>query len=112
MTTAAYVHNRVVTSSTGIIPFEQWYKKKPDVSHFKVFGCMGYAFVPDHERRKWDRKTQRLRFVGYGSTFGTNGYRIFDERRRKLVVRRDVTFDEADFGLRNENKIVSADKTQ
>ena len=74
------------------------------------FGCMGYALVPDHERRKWDRKTQRLGFVGYGSTFGTKGYRLFDECRRKLVVRRDVTFDEADFGLRNENKIVSADE--
>ena len=82
VTTAAYVHNRVVTSSTGITPFEQWYKKKPDVSHFKVFGCMGYTLVPDHERRKWDRKTQRLRFVGY--TFGTKGYRLFDERRRWL----------------------------
>ena len=49
VTTAAYVHNRVVTSSAGNTPFEWWYKKKPDVSHFKVFGCMGYALVPDHE---------------------------------------------------------------
>jgi len=29
--------NRVGTSSTEITPFEQWYKKKPDISHFKVF---------------------------------------------------------------------------
>ena len=34
VTTAAYVHNRVVTSSTGITPFERWYKRKPDVSQF------------------------------------------------------------------------------
>jgi len=74
--TAVYVHNRVVTSNTGITPFERWYKKKLDVSDFKVFGFVGYVLVPDHERRKWDHKTQRLRFVGYGSTFGTKSYQL------------------------------------
>lgn len=102
VTTAAYVRNRVVTSSTGVTPYERWYGKKPDVSSLKVFGCMAHALVPDNERRKWDRKTQCLRFVGYGGTFGTKGYRLFDERHRKLVVRRDVTFDETDFGQKKE----------
>ena len=104
--TAAYVRNRVVTSSTGVTPYERWYGEKPDVSQLKVFGCTAHALVPEQERRKWDRKTQCLRFVGYGSTFGVKGHRLFDERRRKLVVRRDVTFDETNFGQKKEVAIV------
>lgn len=106
VTTAAYVRNRVVTSSTGVTPYERWYGEKPDVSQLKVFGCTAYALVPEHERRKWDRKTQCLRFVGYGSTSGIKGYRLFDERRRKLVVRRDVTFDETKFNQEKETVII------
>ena len=83
---AAYVRNKVITTSTGVTPYERWYGRKPDVSDLKVFGCMAYALVPDHERRKLDSKTQRLTFVGYGSSFGIKGYRLFDERRRKLII--------------------------
>ena len=49
MTTAAYVHNRVVISSTGIIPFERWYKKKPDVSHLDAWDM--HLCLTMHERR-------------------------------------------------------------
>ena len=69
VTAAAYVCNRVITTSTGVTPYEQWYGRKPDVSNLTVFGCMAYALIPDYERRKLDSKTQRLIFVGYGSFF-------------------------------------------
>ena len=51
VTAAAYVRNKVITMSTGLTPYERWYGRKPDVSDLKVFGCMVYALVPDHERR-------------------------------------------------------------
>jgi len=38
--TAVYKHNH-----TGIASFERRYKKKPDVSDFKVLGCVGYTLV-------------------------------------------------------------------
>ena len=104
VTAAAYVHNKVITTSTGVTPYERWYGRKPDVSDLKVFGCMAYALVPDHERRKLDSKTQRLTFIGYGSSFGMKGYRLFHERRRKLIIRRDVTFDEANVGQKKETE--------
>ena len=36
--TAAYIHNRVPTTAlnSGKTPYEIWYKRKPDVSHFRV----------------------------------------------------------------------------
>jgi len=37
----------------------------PEISFFKVFGCMAYAHVPDAQRRKLDVKAEKLRFVGY-----------------------------------------------
>ena len=78
-------------------PYERWYGRKPDVSHFRVFGCMAYAHVPDCERRKLDtNKSKKMRFVGYN--FTSKGYRLFDETNRKLYVPRDVEFNESDFG--------------
>ena len=56
---------------------------------------------------KLDSKTQRLTFVGYGCSFGIKGYRLFDERRRKLIIRRDVTFDEANVGQKKETVVIN-----
>ena len=95
---AAYVRNRLPTRvlKERETPYERWYGRKPDVSHFRVFGCMAYAHVPDCERRKLDTKSKKMRFVGYSLT--SKGYRLFDETNRKLYIRRDVEFNESDFG--------------
>ena len=77
-----------------------WYGKKPNLSHLRVFGCVAYAHVPDCERKKFDKKARKLRFVGYGAT--SKGYRLFDERTRKLIKSRDVIFDEGVFEIVKE----------
>ena len=64
-----------------------------------MFGCIDYAHIPDDKRRKLDKKAEKMRFVGYSLT--SKGYRLFGETKRKVFVRRDVTFDvtfENDFG--------------
>ena len=48
------------------------------------------------QRRKLDKKAEKYRFVGYGTT--AKGYRLFDDQSRQVVVRRDVVFNEDDFG--------------
>lgn len=98
--TAAYLKNRVVTSAIKECrtPFERWYERKPDVSHLRVFGCVAYAHVPDCSRQKLDKKADKLRFIGYCTN--SKGYRLFDEKTRKLIKSRDVTFNETDFDLR------------
>ena len=93
---AAYVRNRVITTATGVTPYERWYGKKPDVSNLRVFGCIAYAQVPDSSRQKLDQKAVKMRFVGYSLT--QKGYRLYDENRQKIFSRRDVTFNEIDFG--------------
>ena len=58
--TAAYIRNRVVTSTSGKTSYERWYGRISDVSHFRVFGCIAYAHVPETERRMLDKKATRL----------------------------------------------------
>ena len=86
-----------MTATSGKTPYERWYGRIPNVSHFRVFGCIAYAHVPETERRKLDKKATKLRFLGYSNR--QKGYRLFnDEKRKKTVIRRDVTFNETDFG--------------
>ena len=98
ISTAAYVRNRLPTTALkeNETPYERWYGRKPDVSHLRVFGCMAYAHVPDSERRKLDKKSKKMRFVGY--SLASKGYRLLDETNRKMYIRRDVEFNENDFG--------------
>ena len=50
-------------------PYECFYGRKPDVSHFKVFGCKAYMHVPKENRKKWDPKTKKC---SGGSSVGQN----------------------------------------
>jgi hypothetical protein len=52
---AIYLSNRCPTKSlNGITPQEAWNKRKPSVSHLKVFGSIGYVHVDDQVRTKLD----------------------------------------------------------
>ena len=57
---------------------------------------MAYAHIPDVKRQKIHKKAEKLRFVGYSKK--SKGYRLFNEDTRKIVTRRDVIFNETDFG--------------
>ena len=73
---AAYIRNRVITTATGVTPYERWYGEKQDVSNFRDFGCSACAHVPvpDSSRQKLDQKAGKMRFVGYCLT--QKGYRL------------------------------------
>ena len=98
VSTATYVRNRLHATvlKENKTPYQRWYGRKADVGHLSVFGCMAYAHVPDSERRKLDKKSKKMRFVGYSLT--SKGYRLLDETNRKMYIRRDVEFNENDFG--------------
>ena len=99
--TAAYIRNRMPTAAIreNKTPYEKWYGRKPDVSNLRVFGCMAYAHIPESQRKKLDKKSEKLRFVGY--SIQSKGYRLFDENQ-KVIVRQDVVFNETDFGQAEE----------
>jgi len=91
-----YLRNRLPTSALkDKSPYEKWHGCKPDLSGFKVFGCTAYAHIVDTNRKKFDCKAQKLRFVGY--SLQSKGYRLYCEEAKKIYVRCDVIFNETDF---------------
>ncbi|MCO5597668.1 hypothetical protein L7F22_051749 [Adiantum nelumboides] len=84
MTHTAAVHDMTLE--------EKFTGKKPDVSHFKVFGCIAYVHVPDELRTKLDPKAEKCVFIGY--FVEQNGYKCYNPIMRQVRVSRDVVFDE------------------
>lgn len=92
---ATYITNRCPTRSMqeeniNCTPAELWYKRKPDAGKLKIFGCVAYNLVTDKQRGKFDPKCEKLFMVGYC----TNGYRLWNSIKRKVITGRNVKFDE------------------
>ena len=49
-------------------PKESFTGKKPEASHFRIFGCLTYSHVPSEKRTKFEPTTERGIFVGYDET--------------------------------------------
>uniref|UniRef100_A0A2N9EI16 Integrase catalytic domain-containing protein n=1 Tax=Fagus sylvatica TaxID=28930 RepID=A0A2N9EI16_FAGSY len=91
--TAVYILNRSPTKAVrNKTPFEAWHKQKPMVNQLKVFGCIAYAHIPSQEREKFDEKGEKYIFIGYSDE--SKGFRLLNPKSNKLVVSRDVIFDE------------------
>jgi hypothetical protein len=56
---------------------------------------VAYSHVLSTERRKLDKKAQRMCFIGYSRN--PKGYRLIDLSTDKVITRRDVVFNETDF---------------
>lgn len=91
--TAVYTLNRCPSSQTGsVTPFELWYKKKPDVSHIRIFGSDAYVYVPKEQRKKWDPKSKKLMLVGYHHE--STNYRLFNSATNQIVIAKGVIINE------------------
>jgi hypothetical protein len=90
---AVYIMNRTPTAAVhGMTLKEKFTSKKPNVSHFRVFGCIAYVHVPDEKRSKLDPKAEKCIFIGY--SLEQKGYRCFNLSTQKLQLSIDVVFDE------------------
>jgi len=76
----------------GRTPYEAWSRRKPEVTNFKVFGCLAYALVPDTDRHKLEAKSRKCIFIGYSTEL--NAYKLYDPLYKKMVINRDVICDE------------------
>lgn len=73
-------------------PEEAWSGKKPTVEYFRVFGCVAHVHVPDQKRSKLDDKSKRCVLLGVSDE--SKAYRLFDPISKKIIVSRDVVFEE------------------
>ncbi|MCO5548921.1 hypothetical protein L7F22_002384 [Adiantum nelumboides] len=91
--TVIYSMSKTPTTSVhDMTPEETFIGKKPDVSHFKVFGCIGYVHVPDEMRTKLDLKAIKCVFIGY--SIEQKRYKYYNPITRQVRMSRDVVFDE------------------
>ena len=94
VSSACYLVNRSPSVAINYkIPKEVWLGQSCDYSHLKIFGCDAYVLIPRNQRSKLDPKSKCCVFVGYD--YSVKGYRLWDHTSRKIVISRDVTFDES-----------------
>jgi hypothetical protein len=94
--TAVYVQNisthKILKNMT---PEEAFTGVKPEVGHFRIFGCPVYIHVPKEKRSKLEpsgRKGRKGTFVGYNES--SKAYRIYISCQRQIELSRDVSFEE------------------
>jgi hypothetical protein len=90
---ANYIVNHTPTKALKNITSEEaWTKIKQDVSHFRVFGGIAWAHIPNEKRKALQLKSEKCIFVGYYED--VKGYRLLQPHCNEIILRRDVKFDE------------------
>ncbi|GAU49517.1 hypothetical protein TSUD_300440 [Trifolium subterraneum] len=90
---ATYVINRSPTLSVkDVTPEEAWSGTKPSVSHFKIFGCIGYVHIPEAQRKKLDPKG--IKFVHLGVSEESKAYKLYDPLQKKIIITLEETISE------------------
>ena len=91
--TVVYIQNRCPHSALDSkTPEGVFTSKKPDISHFRVFGCPVYFHVANEKRIKLDASGKKGMFLGYRET--SKAYRVYVPSQREVEICHDVTFDE------------------
>ncbi|CAL2276373.1 unnamed protein product [Prunus armeniaca] len=91
--TVVYLLNRSPTKALeNSTPFERFSGRKPGIKHLKEFGSVCYPLVPGAVRHKLEATSAIGVFIGYG--IYDKGYRILNPITQKVLLSRDVIFDE------------------
>ena len=84
---AVYALNRCPIRENTIILAERWYGEKVEYSKLRTFGCVAYLRISEQRC-----KENPCIFVGYAP----QGYRLWDLENEKIVIGRNVRFDESE----------------
>jgi hypothetical protein len=91
--TTVYVQNQLSHSALGFkTPEEMFSRKKPEVSHLKIFVCPVFVHIPKEKRNKLDPSGKKGIFVGYCEV--SKAFRVYIPGHHHIEINRDVTFDE------------------
>ena len=76
----------------NITPQEAWNGVKPIVEHLRVWGSIVHVHISDEKRSKLDDKSMTCVLFGFSEE--SKGYRMYNPKTKKIVVSRDVVFEE------------------
>ena len=91
----AFVHTRNRTPSSalnGRIPYTIFHGQKPDINHFRVFGCASYVLIRKEKRTALQSHSRKCIFIGYPA--GTKAWEFWDAGTKKVISTSHVHFDE------------------
>jgi hypothetical protein len=71
---------------------EVWTNNEVKHSGLRVFGCLAYVHIASEERTKLDPKFRQCAFLECRK--GVKGYKFWDSMENKVLINRDVVFDE------------------
>ena len=90
--TCVYVLNRSYTKSLeNSTPYEKWSGRKPSIDHLRVFGSVVHVKTTKRVNKLEDRSNVMV-FIGY--ELGAKAYRCLDPLSFKVIISRDVVFEE------------------
>lgn len=96
--------NRSPTYAVKDITLEEaWSGNKPNVDHFRIFGCIGFAHIPDQRRTKLEDKAEKCVFLGVSEK--SKAYRLYNPNTKKVIISRDVVLDEENFWIWEEQSV-------
>jgi hypothetical protein len=103
--TACHILNRVPTKNKEITLFEEWEKKRLNLSYLRTWGCLAKVNVPINKKRKLRHKIVDCVFLSYA--IHSVGYRllIVNSRVPDMLVgttmeSRDAIFFKSEFPIK------------
>ena len=99
--------NLLPTATLGFLsPWYKLYSQHPDISSYKIFGCVCYPFLKPYNKHKLNHRTTKCIFLGYSSI--SKGYLCLDLLTNKLYNCRYDLFNETRFPFSFTNSSVIA----
>ncbi|GJR15068.1 retrovirus-related pol polyprotein from transposon TNT 1-94 [Tanacetum coccineum] len=91
--TACFIQNRpIIYTRHHKTPYELLHGRKPNVEYFHVFGSLCYLINDRDDLGKMKPKADIRVFIGYSKT--SRGFRIYNQRTKKIMETIHVKFDE------------------
>jgi transposase InsO family protein len=99
---ACHVLNKFPTKNKEITPFEEWEKRKLNISYLRTWGCLAKVNVPIKKKHKLGPKTVDCVFLGYafhgiGYRFLIINSRVLDMLVGTIMESRDAMFFRTNF---------------
>jgi hypothetical protein len=92
--TAVHILNRAPTRTLdNKTPYEAWHGAVPTVHYMWTFGCIAHVKITRPGLNKLDDRSIKTIFMGYEP--GSKAYRCYNPVDKRVIITRDVVFDEA-----------------
>jgi len=95
------VQNRCPTNSLSEkTPYELWYKRKPNVSNLRIWGCAAYVHIQKDRHTGIGSHMEKCIFIGYPEGF--KAWRFYNPITKCIIISERAEFDEHYFpGLKH-----------